>query len=100
MATGVLVIGVGNATKLMQYIVDGAKSYDATIALGAATHTDDKEGDLIFTADPVTVSRITEDQIRTELKNLLAQLSRSPAQSPPSKLMGKQLISEFVMEKL
>ena len=47
MATGVLVIGLGNATKLMQYVVDGSKSYEATIALGAATHTDDKEGNVI-----------------------------------------------------
>ena len=51
MATGVLVLGVGIATRLLPYITDGKKAYLATISLGAATHTDDKEGDITFTAD-------------------------------------------------
>lgn len=89
MATGVLVLGVGNATKLMQYIVDGAKSYDATIALGMATHTDDKEGDLIFTADPVVVSAITEDQIRTELKKFVGTIMQKPSSVSAIKIDGK-----------
>ena len=38
MATGVLVVGTGNATKLLQYIVEGRKSYDATISFGSSTH--------------------------------------------------------------
>lgn len=89
MATGVLVVGVGNATKLMQYIVDGSKSYDATIALGAATHTDDKEGDVISTAEPHLVSAITEEQIRAELKKFVGTIMQKPSSVSAIKIDGK-----------
>lgn len=89
MATGVLVIGVGNATKLMQYIVDGSKSYEATIALGAATHTDDMEGDLVFTADPKILSEVTEDQIRTQLAKNLGTIMQKPSSVSAIKIDGK-----------
>ena len=45
MATGVLVIGFGNATRLLNYIVDHSKTYLATIRLGQRTTTDDADGD-------------------------------------------------------
>ncbi|MDU2421376.1 MAG: tRNA pseudouridine(55) synthase TruB [Bifidobacterium scardovii] len=44
MATGVLVIGFGNATRLLNYIVDHDKTYEATIRLGQSTDTDDADG--------------------------------------------------------
>lgn len=47
MATGMLVIGFGRATRLLQYIVEHDKTYEATIRLGLATTTDDAEGDII-----------------------------------------------------
>ena len=47
MATGVLVLGVGNGTRLLQYITAGVKAYDATVKLGQLTSTDDKEGEVI-----------------------------------------------------
>lgn len=89
MATGVLVVGVGNATKLLQYIVDGSKSYDATIALGASTHTDDKEGDVIFTAEPHAVSAITEEKIRTELAKFVGVIMQKPSSVSAIKIDGK-----------
>lgn len=89
MATGVLVVGVGNATKLLQYIVDGSKSYDATIALGAATHTDDKEGETIFTAEPHLVSAITGEQVRTELAKFVGTIMQKPSSVSAIKIQGK-----------
>lgn len=47
MATGVLVVGVGRATKLLTYVVGADKVYDATIRLGVATATDDAEGEVV-----------------------------------------------------
>lgn len=47
MATGVLVVGFGNATRLLNYIVDHDKTYEATIRLGRRTTTDDADGELI-----------------------------------------------------
>ena len=65
MATGVLVVGVNNATKFLQYITEGKKGYLATIRLGQSTTTDDKEGDVINSASPESIK--TE-----EIKRLLA----------------------------
>ena len=45
MATGVLVLGVGRATRLLTYLVGADKEYTATIRLGQATATDDAEGE-------------------------------------------------------
>ena len=51
MATGVLVLGVGDGTRLLQYITAGIKAYDATVKLGQLTSTDDKEGEVIATTE-------------------------------------------------
>jgi len=47
MATGVLVVGIGKATRLLTYVVGADKSYDATIRLGVGTTTDDAEGEVV-----------------------------------------------------
>lgn len=51
MATGVLVLGVERATRLLTYVVGADKEYLATIRLGAATTTDDAEGEVLTRAD-------------------------------------------------
>lgn len=51
MATGVLVLGIGDGTRLLQYITAGVKAYDATVKLGQLTSTDDKEGEVIATSE-------------------------------------------------
>jgi tRNA pseudouridine55 synthase len=51
MATGLLLLGVDSATRLLTYLVGLGKRYTATIRLGAATDTDDAEGSVISTAD-------------------------------------------------
>ena len=55
MATGLLVLGVGAATRLLTFIVGADKTYETTIALGASTVTDDAEGDVTATADASSV---------------------------------------------
>ncbi len=50
MATGVLVLGVNKATRLLHHLVLTDKAYTATVRLGQATLTDDAEGDVISTA--------------------------------------------------
>ncbi|WP_456786475.1 tRNA pseudouridine(55) synthase TruB [Cellulomonas sp. P5_C5] len=51
MATGVLVVGIGRATRLLTYIVGADKEYTATIRLGVTTTTDDAEGEVLATVD-------------------------------------------------
>ena len=56
MATGVLVCGVERGTKLLGHLALDTKAYTATIRLGAATTTDDAEGEVLSTADPTGVT--------------------------------------------
>ena len=89
MATGVLVLGVGIATRLLTYITDGKKTYEATILLGKSTHTDDKEGDLTFTADQEAVLKITDDQIKAELAKFIGTIKQRPSSVSAIKIDGK-----------
>ena len=89
MATGVLVPGVGIATRLLTYITDGKKTYEATISLGKSTHTDDKEGDLTFTADQEAVLKISDDQIKAELAKFIGTIKQRPSSVSAIKIDGK-----------
>ena len=89
MATGVLVLGVGIATRLLTYITDGKKTYEATISLGKSTHTDDKEGDLTFTTDQEAVLKISDDQIKAELAKFIGTIKQRPSSVSAIKIDGK-----------
>lgn len=89
MATGVLVVGVGNATKLMQYIVDGAKAYDAVISLGASTHTDDKEGDVMEIADQKLLDSVSDESIQDFLSQHVGTIMQKPSSVSAIKVDGK-----------
>lgn len=62
MATGVLVVGINRATRLLTHIVGVDKTYTATVRLGESTTTDDAEGEVLSTrfANAVTTERIAE----------------------------------------
>lgn len=87
MATGVLVLGFGNGTRLLQYITDGDKSYTATIILGAATMTDDREGEVISESD---ASKITDEQIKTGLAKMIGEIQQRPSSVSAVKVDGER----------
>ena len=87
MATGVLVIGINNATKFLQYIMEGEKRYIATIKLGAATTTDDKEGEVIESCD---VSQVSDSQIETALQKFIGVIQQVPSSVSAVKIGGKR----------
>ena len=87
MATGVLVLGFGNGTRLLQYITDGDKSYTATIILGAATITDDREGEVISESD---ASKITEEQIKSGLAKMIGEIAQRPSSVSAVKVDGER----------
>jgi tRNA pseudouridine55 synthase len=87
MATGVLVLGLGIGTKLLQYIVSGFKSYTATIRLGASTTTDDREGEQISKVDPHGVS---DEQIKNALANFVGHIQQVPSSVSAIKVNGKR----------
>ena len=89
MATGVLVLGIGNATRLLQYVVDGTKGYTATIALGRSTLTDDVEGEIIKVASASDLEKIADSQIQGELAKMVGTISQRPSSVSAIKVGGK-----------
>ncbi len=87
MATGVLVLGFGNGTRLLQYITDGDKSYVATVVLGAATVTDDQEGEVISEAD---ASKISDEEISSGLFKMVGEIQQRPSSVSAVKVAGER----------
>lgn len=87
MATGVLVLGFNNGTRLLQYITDGDKSYQATVVLGVSTITDDFEGEVISTAD---ASSITDEQINAVLDTMRGTFMQRPSSVSAVKVDGER----------
>ena len=77
MATGVLVLGVGRATKLLTFLVGCDKGYAATVRLGESTVTDDAEGDVVASADAGDVSRAAIDAAVAGLTGAIQQVPSS-----------------------
>ena len=87
MATGILVLGFGNGTRLLQYITDGDKSYIATIILGASTITDDKEGEVITSTD---ASAVSDDEINRVLATMIGTIAQRPSSVSAVKVGGER----------
>ncbi|CAN2207680.1 TruB Pseudouridine synthase [Candidatus Nanopelagicaceae bacterium] len=87
MATGILVLGFGNGTRLLQYITDGDKSYVATIVLGASTVTDDKEGEVLTSTDASTV---IDADIEKILKAMIGTIAQRPSSVSAVKVGGER----------
>ncbi|WUP47427.1 tRNA pseudouridine(55) synthase TruB [Micromonospora globbae] len=87
MATGVLVIGVGRATRLLTYVIGAGKSYTATVRLGQATVTDDAEGDVIRTTP---AGHLTDAAIRDALAALTGEIDQVPSAVSAIKINGQR----------
>ena len=87
MATGVLVLGIGSATRLLQYVVDGLKRYEATIRLGQSTHTDDREGEVLATTN---ASHLIEEQIKSAITKFVGKIAQKPSSVSAIKVDGKR----------
>ncbi|WP_040353558.1 tRNA pseudouridine(55) synthase TruB [Corynebacterium caspium] len=89
-ATGVLVLGIERGTRFLAHLVTATKSYAATIRLGAATHTDDAEGETIFTATPATLAAVSAAQIAAEVAKLTGDIMQRPTAVSAIKINGKR----------
>lgn len=87
MATGLLVLGVDGATRLLTYVVGLDKTYEATIRLGAATDSDDADGEIIAETD---ASSLTASQIATALEPLRGRISQVPSTVSAIKVGGRR----------
>ncbi|QIG42433.1 tRNA pseudouridine(55) synthase TruB [Nocardioides anomalus] len=87
MATGVLVLGVDRATRLLGHLMLTDKAYDATVRLGVATTTDDAEGEVVATAPTAGLS---EEAIRAALAQQTGDLLQVPTAVSAIKVDGQR----------
>jgi tRNA pseudouridine55 synthase len=90
MATGLLILGVNNSTRLLSWIVGLDKEYTATIRLGAASTTDDAEGELSAPADSSALAALTDADLAAAVARLTGKLSQRPSSVSAIKVDGKR----------
>ncbi|MCU9612061.1 tRNA pseudouridine(55) synthase TruB [Caldibacillus lycopersici] len=87
--TGVLPIAIGNATKVVQYIIEAGKSYEGVVTLGKSTTTEDQDGEVVA-AKPIE-KPITREEILAVLKQLTGEIVQVPPMFSAVKVNGKRL---------
>ncbi|WP_144782103.1 tRNA pseudouridine(55) synthase TruB [Microbacterium sp. BH-3-3-3] len=90
MATGLLVLGVEGATRLLTYIVGADKTYEATILLGVATDSDDADGVETARADAAAVAAVTEEAIAAGIADLTGDIQQVPSTVSAIKVAGRR----------
>jgi tRNA pseudouridine55 synthase len=85
MATGVLVLGIGRATRLLGHLALTSKAYDATIRLGATTVTDDAEGEVVEVRD---AAGVTDEAVAAAMGALAGDLQQVPSSVSAVKVDG------------
>lgn len=86
LATGLLPIALGEATKTVPYVMGGEKQYEFTVKWGEATDTDDVEGDVIATSD----ARPTKAEITAALPSFTGLISQVPPKFSAIKINGER----------
>jgi len=87
MATGVLVLGVNRATRLLGHLTLTDKSYAATVRLGVTTTTDDAEGEVLETRP---TDGLTEAAVRAALASFVGEIDQVPSAVSAIKVDGKR----------
>src|SRR5262249_12913097 len=87
MATGVLIVGINRATRLLGHLQLADKSYDATVRLGATTTTDDSEGEILTTA---SVDGVTAEAIDAAVAGFRGEISQVPSKVSAIKVDGRR----------
>lgn len=90
MATGLLTLGAGSSTRLLTYLVGLDKTYETTIRLGAATTTDDAEGEVVRVADSGAVAAVTDEQLAAGIRNLTGVIDQVPSAISAIKVDGRR----------
>jgi tRNA pseudouridine55 synthase len=90
MATGLLILGVERATRVLGHLALHDKEYLATIRLGASTVTDDAEGDVVSSAPPSVIASVSESDIDRVMHSLTGEISQVPSSVSAVKVDGKR----------
>jgi tRNA pseudouridine55 synthase len=87
MATGVLVVGIGRATRLLGHLMLTDKAYDATALLGTSTTSDDAEGEVLEVRD---ASAVTAGAVRAALDAMVGEVDQVPSAVSAVKVDGRR----------
>jgi tRNA pseudouridine55 synthase len=90
LATGLLVLGINSSTRLLTYLVGLDKEYLATVRLGAATTTDDSEGEVTATAAPDAVAALTEAAVAAAFQTQQGTITQVPSSVSAIKVDGQR----------
>ncbi|HOB57945.1 MAG TPA: tRNA pseudouridine(55) synthase TruB [Rhodoglobus sp.] len=90
MATGLLILGVNSATRLLTYIVGLDKQYTATIRLGVATTTDDAEGEPLAGGPAEALTAVTDDAIIAGAAGFTGTILQRPSSVSAIKVDGRR----------
>jgi tRNA pseudouridine55 synthase len=90
LATGLLVLGIESGTKLLTFLVGVDKTYEATIRLGQQTISDDSESEVIATASPDQIAKLSDEDIALEIAKLTGVIMQTPSSVSAIKVAGKR----------
>ena len=91
LATGLLTLGVGSATRLLTYLVGLDKTYETTIVLGRGTTTDDSEGDFVGEpAAPDVLDAVTDERLAAAVATLTGPIEQVPSAVSAIKVDGRR----------
>jgi tRNA pseudouridine55 synthase len=90
MATGVLILGAGRATRLLGHLALRDKRYLATVRLGSSTVTDDVEGEVLTVADPAAIAAVTDAQVDDALHRQVGVVEQRPSSVSAVKVDGRR----------
>lgn len=90
MATGLLILGVGPATRLLTFIVGLGKTYEATVLLGVATDSDDADGIETAWADAEALAAVTDERIAAGIAALTGEIDQVPSTVSAIKVAGRR----------
>jgi len=88
MATGLLLILIGKATKVSQYLMSLGKEYTGTVRLGQITDSQDADGEII---EERPVPDLTEEKVKAQMKTFLGDQYQTPPMFSAKKINGQKL---------
>lgn len=90
LATGLLVLGIESGTKLLTFLVGADKTYEATIRLGQQTISDDSESEVISSASPDEIAKLSDEDIARKIAKLTGVIMQTPSSVSAIKVAGKR----------
>lgn len=90
MATGLMLLGVGDATRLLTFFVGADKTYEATVRFGIATTTEDADGVIAEVSTPEAVAAISLERILAAAEQLTGEIDQVPSAVSAIKVDGRR----------